>query len=101
MTMPITAPDRIGIDLGGTKIDAIVMAHDGRVLFEKRVPTPKAYDAILTAIADLVREARARPGLRRRSASARPARLRPGPVCGATPIFSPATASRCRKICRG
>ena len=57
MTMPITAPDRIGIDLGGTKIDAIVLSTDGRVLFEKRVPTPKSYDAILDAIATLVREA--------------------------------------------
>jgi fructokinase len=59
MTTPITAPDRIGIDLGGTKIDAIVLGRDGRVLFEKRVPTPKAYDAILAAIAGLVREAEA------------------------------------------
>ena len=59
------------------------------------MPTPKAYDAILAAIAGLVREARSRrPGLRRRSASARRARPRPGPVCGATPISSPATASR-------
>jgi fructokinase len=57
MTTPITAPDRIGIDLGGTKIDAIVLDDDGRVLFEKRVPTPKSYDAILAAIAGLVREA--------------------------------------------
>jgi fructokinase len=62
MTMPITAPDRIGIDLGGTKIDAIVLAGDGRVLFEKRVPTPRTYDAILAAIAGLVREAQARAG---------------------------------------
>jgi fructokinase len=59
MTMPITAPDRIGIDLGGTKIDAIVLGHDGGVLFEKRVPTPKAYDAVLASIAILVREAQA------------------------------------------
>jgi fructokinase len=59
MTTPTTAPDRIGIDLGGTKIDAIVLGRDGRVLFEKRVATPKAYDTILAAIAGLVREAEA------------------------------------------
>jgi len=59
MTTPITAPDRIGIDLGGTKIDCIVLAGDGGVRFEKRVPTPKTYDAILSAIAGLVREAEA------------------------------------------
>jgi fructokinase len=57
MTTPITAPDRIGIDLGGTKIDAIVLGQDGRVLFEKRMATPKTYDAVLTAIAGLAREA--------------------------------------------
>lgn len=57
MTTSTTAADRIGIDLGGTKIDAIVLAQDGRVRFEKRVATPKAYGAILAAIAELVREA--------------------------------------------
>jgi fructokinase len=63
MTTSIIAVDRIGIDLGGTKIDAIVLSGDGAVLFEKRVPTPKTYDAILTAIAILLREARAQAGM--------------------------------------
>lgn len=62
MTTPITAPDRIGIDLGGTKIDCIVLAGDGRVRFEKRVPTPKTYEAILSGIEGLVREAEAHAG---------------------------------------
>ena len=31
---------RIGIDLGGTKIEAIALARDGRTLFRQRVPTP-------------------------------------------------------------
>lgn len=62
MTTSTTAPDRIGIDLGGTKIDAIVLADDGRVRFEKRVSTPKTYDAILAAIAVLVREAQTHAG---------------------------------------
>lgn len=62
MTTSTTAPDRIGIDLGGTKIDAIVLADDGRVRFEKRVATPKSYDAILAAIAGLVREAEMQAG---------------------------------------
>jgi len=62
MTTSTTAIDRIGIDLGGTKIDAIVLAGDGAVLFEKRVATPKSYDTILAAIAVLVREAKARAG---------------------------------------
>ena len=62
MTTPITAPDRIGIDLGGTKIDCIVLSGDGRVRFEKRVPTPRTYEAILSGIAGLVREAAAHAG---------------------------------------
>ena len=62
MTTSTTAADRIGIDLGGTKIDAIVLSGDGSVLFEKRVATPKVYDAILNAIAGLVREAQAHAG---------------------------------------
>jgi fructokinase len=62
MTTSTTAPDRIGVDLGGTKIDAIVLGDDGRVRFEKRVSTPKTYDAILAAIAALVREAQTQAG---------------------------------------
>jgi fructokinase len=62
MTTPITAPDRIGIDLGGTKIDAIVLGDDGGVRFEKRVPTPQTYEAILAAIESLVREAEKHAG---------------------------------------
>lgn len=62
MTMPITGIDRIGIDVGGTKIDAVVIRDNGQVLFEKRVPTPTSYDAILAAIAILLREARALAG---------------------------------------
>lgn len=32
---------RIGIDLGGTKIEVIALANDGQVLFRKRVGTPR------------------------------------------------------------
>ena len=46
---------RIGIDLGGTKIEAIVLGDDGGEIFRVRVPTPAgAYAATLRAIADLV-----------------------------------------------
>jgi len=50
---------RIGIDLGGTKIDAVTLAEDGAILFEKRVATLRTYDAIIGAIAALVEEAAA------------------------------------------
>ena len=54
---------RIGVDLGGTKIEAIALADDGRILDRRRVPTPRgadgangrgAYAATLDAIAALV-----------------------------------------------
>ncbi len=49
---------RIGIDLGGTKIECIALADDGSVLFRKRVPTPRGdYEGTLKAIAALVGEA--------------------------------------------
>lgn len=46
---------RIGIDLGGTKIEAAAFADDGRELARRRVPTPgNDYHGILQAIASLV-----------------------------------------------
>ncbi|MGH8687847.1 MAG: ROK family protein [Burkholderiales bacterium] len=49
---------RIGIDLGGTKIEALVLDGDGREVFRKRVPAPGShYEATLAAVVALVREA--------------------------------------------
>ena len=49
---------RIGIDLGGTKIEVGAFHTDGRELFRKRIPTPRVdYRATLEAIQGLVREA--------------------------------------------
>jgi len=46
---------RIGVDLGGTKIEAIGLDDDGKVLARQRVPTPRHdYDATLQGIASLV-----------------------------------------------
>lgn len=46
---------RIGIDLGGTKIEAIVLDEKGGTLARKRVFTPQGdYEATLGAIVDLV-----------------------------------------------
>ncbi|MFP6774665.1 MAG: ROK family protein [Alphaproteobacteria bacterium] len=48
---------RIGIDLGGTKIEALVLGDDGSELSRQRVPTPKGdYQSIVMAIRDLVGE---------------------------------------------
>ncbi len=49
---------RIGVDLGGTKIEALVLDADGREVFRKRVPTPQdRYESTVQAVAALVREA--------------------------------------------
>ncbi len=50
---------RIGIDLGGTKIEIIVLAADGSEVFRHRIDTPKSYEGCLEAICylvDLVKE---------------------------------------------
>jgi fructokinase len=47
---------RIGIDLGGTKIEAIALSPDGEEIARRRVQTPCDYAASVDAIASLVRE---------------------------------------------
>ncbi len=55
---------RIGIDLGGTKIEVIALDDAGDSLFRKRIPTPRGdYLATLNAIVGLVNEAEAATGM--------------------------------------
>ncbi|WP_272677032.1 fructokinase [Providencia huaxiensis] len=55
---------RIGIDLGGTKIEVIALDDSGNTLFRKRIPTPRGdYDATLKAIVSLVMDAETATGL--------------------------------------
>lgn len=54
---------RIGIDLGGTKIEGVALADDGEELLRTRVQTPAGdYLATLKAIRDLVREIESKVG---------------------------------------
>ena len=54
----------IGVDLGGTKIEAIVLDAHGASLWRERIATPAGdYDATLTAVAALVARAEAELGL--------------------------------------
>ena len=54
---------RIGIDLGGTKIEAVSLDQDGVERFRRRVPSPRGdYEGTLDAIAGLVTEAEAAAG---------------------------------------
>lgn len=46
---------RIGIDLGGTKTEAVALANDGSVMAQKRIDTPRGeYVEILRAIVRLI-----------------------------------------------
>ncbi len=48
---------RIGVDIGGTKIEALALDPAGREVFRKRIPTPRGdYAATLAAVAGLVKE---------------------------------------------
>src|SRR6187397_347337 len=54
---------RLGLDLGGTKIAAIILADDGRVLWAQRVATPRHdYEATVARMAGLVAEGEATVG---------------------------------------
>ena len=54
---------RIGIDLGGTKIEAVAVDADGRERFRKRLPSPRGdYAGTIETVAALVEEAEATAG---------------------------------------
>src|SRR5438105_12586375 len=54
---------RFGIDLGGTKIEIVALAPDGRELLRRRIATPhEDYRRILDTIAMLVGDAEAELG---------------------------------------
>jgi fructokinase len=56
---------RIGIDLGGTKIEGVVLAGDGTEVARRRVATPRGdYRATVEAIASLVQELERAAGAR-------------------------------------
>jgi len=47
---------RFGIDLGGTKVEGVVLDAEGRERFRERVPTdPSSYDAVLAGVEQLYR----------------------------------------------
>ncbi|MCC6301389.1 MAG: ROK family protein [Gammaproteobacteria bacterium] len=45
---------RIGIDLGGTKIEGVVTSRGGEILRRERIATPRDYPDIVRAVAELV-----------------------------------------------
>ena len=56
---------RIGVDLGGTKIEAAALDADDRVVLRRRVPTPRDdYAATLAVVAELIEGLERELGLR-------------------------------------
>jgi fructokinase len=56
---------RIGVDLGGTKIEAIALGDRGDTLVRRRISTPRGdYDGTVRAIAELVASVEAETGQR-------------------------------------
>ena len=47
-------PVRIGIDVGGTKIEGLLLGDDGGEIARRRIATPSEYRALLAAIGELV-----------------------------------------------
>ena len=70
---------RIGVDFGGTKIEAAVVGDDGAFLARRREPNPGGYDAAIATVGRLIAAVEAETGAS-------------GPVGMATPgSISPAT----------
>lgn len=44
---------RLGVDFGGTKIEAALLDSQGEILARRRVPNPGAYDAAIGAVSEL------------------------------------------------
>ena len=49
--------NRIGIDLGGTKIEGVLLSPDNTVIERKRIPTKQdeGYESIIQRIVQLIR----------------------------------------------
>ena len=58
---------RIGVDFGGTKIEAAALDAAGRVLARVRAPSPPAYAQALDAVRELVAETERQAGARARA----------------------------------
>jgi predicted NBD/HSP70 family sugar kinase len=56
---------RLGVDLGGTKIEIAVLGEDGREILRRRSPTPRAgYDVALEEFTNLILQAETDAGAR-------------------------------------
>ena len=63
-TRSTSASMQIGVDLGGTKTEAVALTSAGGVALRRRIPTPRDYAATLDAITRLVTECESEAGHR-------------------------------------
>jgi fructokinase len=69
---------RIGVDLGGTKIEIIALDDNGAVVLRRRTPTPAGdYSATVRAVVKLVRSAQSQIGVSHTVGIATPGSLSP------------------------
>ena len=45
---------QIGIDLGATKIESVVLSNDGKEHFREREPSPQSYEETINIIKKIV-----------------------------------------------
>ena len=53
---------RIGVDFGGTKIEAAALDEDGNFLARVRAPNPGSYDASIRTVDELIAQAESQAG---------------------------------------
>lgn len=47
----------LGLDIGGTKIEAVVLSKSGEILYQQRIPTPtESYSEFLSTVTDFIKE---------------------------------------------
>ena len=92
---------RIGVDLGGSKIEGAAIDASGVVRLRRRIPTPAGdYHGTIAAIVAWSRTSNGKSARRRRSGSACRARSRRRRGWSRTPIRPGSTAARCGAISR-
>ena len=79
-TTATTSPLRLGIDLGGTKIEAAALDDAGAVRARRRAATPRDYDQLLGVLVQLVRAVEREVGAVRTVGIGTPGQ--PSPVTG-------------------
>ena len=47
---------QVGVDIGATKIESVVLEKDGQEKHRSRIPCPKSYTQIITSIRDIHRQ---------------------------------------------